>query len=51
MRLRWQERGGPPVTPPASDGFGSRLISRIFEGGVDFAFERAGLVCTLETPL
>jgi two-component sensor histidine kinase len=26
MRLRWQESGGPPVTPPSHKGFGSRLI-------------------------
>jgi two-component sensor histidine kinase len=30
MRLRWQESGGPPVTPPGRKGFGSRLI----EGGL-----------------
>ena len=24
MRLRWQESGGPPVTPPGRKGFGSR---------------------------
>jgi PAS domain S-box-containing protein len=27
--LRWEERGGPPVTPPASTGFGTKLISLI----------------------
>ena len=27
--LRWEERGGPPVTPPASTGFGTQLISLI----------------------
>jgi two-component sensor histidine kinase len=30
MRLRWQESGGPLVTPPGRKGFGSRLI----EGGL-----------------
>jgi hypothetical protein len=30
MRLRWQESGGPVVTPPGRKGFGSRLI----EGGL-----------------
>ena len=28
FRLRWGERGGPPVAPPTRRGFGSRLIER-----------------------
>src|SRR5262249_54859982 len=28
LRLRWAERGGPPVEPPRRKGFGSRLIER-----------------------
>ena len=28
FRLEWRERGGPPVTPPARMGFGSRLLRR-----------------------
>src|SRR5262249_6890603 len=30
--LRWQESGGPPVTPPERKGFGSRLLDQILEG-------------------
>ena len=26
--LRWQEKDGPPVTPPSRKGFGSRVIER-----------------------
>jgi len=26
VKLRWKERGGPPVTPPTRKGFGSRLL-------------------------
>jgi two-component sensor histidine kinase len=26
VRLRWRERGGPPVTPPVRKGFGSMLL-------------------------
>ena len=26
--LHWQEKGGPPVTPPSKEGFGSRVIER-----------------------
>ena len=40
--FEWVESGGPPVTPPGSRGFGSKLIERIVasyfegEGRVDF---------------
>ena len=30
LRFRWQEAGGPPVVPPARQGFGTRLIERSF---------------------
>ncbi len=26
IRLRWHETGGPPVTPPTRQGFGTKLI-------------------------
>jgi two-component sensor histidine kinase len=26
LRLRWRERGGPPVTPPTHKGFGTKLL-------------------------
>lgn len=29
IRLEWTETGGPPVTPPKREGFGSRLLTRI----------------------
>jgi hypothetical protein len=28
FRLRWEEKGGPPVSPPTHRGFGSRMIER-----------------------
>ncbi len=28
LLLRWQEKDGPPVTPPSRKGFGSRVIER-----------------------
>ena len=41
-RLRWQERGGPPVTAPHETGFGTELIRRAFgfelDGTADLAF-------------
>ena len=52
--LRWQEHGGPPVSPPTHQGFGSRLIQRSlaaeFLGEVDITFDPAGLVCTIDAP-
>ncbi|MCR5877247.1 sensor histidine kinase [Phenylobacterium sp. J367] len=55
LKLTWQERGGPPVTPPTRRGFGSRLIERSLQGEMrgeavlDFA--PAGLVCRVTLPL
>src|SRR3546814_12781774 len=28
LRMKWVERGGPPVTPPTRRGFGTRMIER-----------------------
>ncbi|WP_375463474.1 sensor histidine kinase [uncultured Methylobacterium sp.] len=55
LGLRWEERGGPTVTPPLRKGFGSRLIERglanELSGEVRMHYESAGVVCTLEMPL
>ncbi|HEX2553492.1 MAG TPA: PAS domain S-box protein [Microvirga sp.] len=55
LHLRWEERGGPPVAPPARRGFGTRLIERQlageFDGGVRLDFAPAGVVCTIEARL
>jgi PAS domain S-box-containing protein len=56
LRLRWAERGGPPVaTPPARRGFGSRVLEATVRGQlggrVSRAWEPAGLVCDVEVPL
>ena len=32
FRFRWQEEGGPPVTPPTHQGFGHRVLSHIAQG-------------------
>src|SRR5262245_4914164 len=55
LRLRWVERNGPRVQPPARQGFGLRLIERSLSGepdarvALDFAPE--GLTCAMETPV
>jgi PAS domain S-box-containing protein len=55
LLLRWQENGGPPVTPPSRKGFGSRLIERSLAQDLDAAvsieYAATGVVCTVEAPL
>jgi PAS domain S-box-containing protein len=55
FRLRWQERGGPPVRAPVRRGFGSRLIeyglARDLGGTVHLAFNEGGMECRIEAPL
>jgi PAS domain S-box-containing protein len=55
MRLRWQESGGPPVTPPGRKGFGTRLIERSLaqerDSGVRLDYEPAGAVCRITMPV
>ncbi len=49
--LDWTESGGPPVAPPQSKGFGSRLIQsglRGRKGSVSIDYERSGLHCRIE---
>jgi PAS domain S-box-containing protein len=52
--LRWIESGGPPAPPPASPGFGIRVISasveRQLEGEARFEWHPAGLRCSLAVP-
>jgi PAS domain S-box-containing protein len=54
MRLRWQESGGPPVTPPSRKGFGARLIERglaqELNGEVRLDYEPTGVVCEIVMP-
>jgi PAS domain S-box-containing protein len=52
MLLTWMEQGGPPVTAPDHEGFGSTLIERSLPGAsVERRFEPDGLVCTIDLPL
>jgi two-component sensor histidine kinase len=48
LRLRWEERGGPPVTAPTKHGFGTLLLKTSFPNArIDFGHE--GLTCEIET--
>src|SRR5665647_2153813 len=55
LLLSWKEEGGPPVTPPAHKGFGSRVIERglahELEGTTHLDYRPDGLVCTMDIPL
>jgi len=52
--LRWQEKDGPPVTPPIRKGFGSRVIERglphELQGTVNLDYRLDGVVCTINIP-
>ncbi|WP_376091667.1 HWE histidine kinase domain-containing protein [Roseomonas sp. CCTCC AB2023176] len=55
LRLLWVERGGPPVTPPASTGYGTELIRATatysLGGEVDLDYAAEGLTVELTIPL
>ena len=55
LRLTWQERGGPPVTPPERSGFGRAMIEtvvgRALEGDVVLSFPPKGVRCEIVIPL
>ena len=52
--LRWQERDGPPVTPPSRKGFGSWVIERGLAhelgGKVTLDYHSHGVACTIDIP-
>jgi two-component sensor histidine kinase len=50
LTLDWVETGGPELTAPSREGFGTTLLrggARQFQGTVDCRFERTGLRCSL----
>ena len=55
LNLEWSERGGPPVSPPETRGFGSRMIERglsaELRGTVRLDFRPDGLTCTIDAPI
>ncbi|MGE0007597.1 MAG: response regulator [Parvibaculaceae bacterium] len=54
LRISWRESGVPGVRPPASQGFGSKVIDLSIKtqlgGDVRFQWISDGLDCTLEIP-
>ena len=54
LTLRWVERGGPPVAPPARRGFGTRLLENALASPPDqiaLRFDPEGVHCTVEMAL
>jgi two-component sensor histidine kinase len=54
FKLVWRETGGPEVAQPLSQGFGSKLVSRVlsadFNGTVTVEYLPGGIVCSMEAP-
>lgn len=55
LHISWVEEGGPPVTPPAKTGFGTKLIKRGLaqesRAEVTLDYQSTGLVFTAVIPL
>jgi two-component sensor histidine kinase len=51
VTIQWQEKDGPPISQPARDGFGTRVIrfipARERNGRVDLDYRPEGLRCTI----
>ncbi len=55
LRLRWKEKGGPPVETPTRRSFGMQLIEKSFmsqlSGNALVSFNPMGVVCEFDIPL
>lgn len=55
LSFTWSERGGPPVSAPIRQGFGSRLLQRVLsaqlQAEVRMDFKEHGLHFTMEMPI
>lgn len=55
LRFSWAEDGGPPASPPARQGFGTKVImagiERQLQGQVAFDWPPEGLRCTIAVPM
>ncbi len=53
--LEWRESGGPEISAPKREGFGTRMIGRLlpasFQGKAELSYEAAGFEFLLEAPL
>jgi two-component sensor histidine kinase len=55
LRLNWEERGGPPVTPPTQKGFGTRLLevllARDLGASMKLHYDVSGVRCRVVVAL
>jgi len=54
LRLTWTEKGGPAVSQPTRQSFGTRMMGSLglqLNGQVQLAYERDGFVYVLDVPL
>jgi two-component sensor histidine kinase/CheY-like chemotaxis protein len=54
LELTWSEKGGPSVSAPSRQSFGTRLMGSLgqqLKGEVRLAYEPAGFVYTMEVPM
>jgi two-component sensor histidine kinase len=50
VRLEWTEEGGPVITPPTKQGFGSKIVAqslRSLSGSITPTFAPEGLRCLI----
>jgi PAS domain S-box-containing protein len=50
LKFQWRESGGPPVTTPARQGFGTLLLRTTFSGA-EIEYPPEGFRCALAIPL
>lgn len=54
LLIKWQEDGGPPVSPPSRQGFGTTLITQVvaraLRADVTLDYNPEGLVCRITVP-
>jgi two-component sensor histidine kinase/ActR/RegA family two-component response regulator len=54
LELTWSEKGGPSVSAPSRQSFGTRLIGSLgqqLKGNVRLAYEPTGFVYTMDVPM
>lgn len=55
LTLHWREAGGPPVQPPTSQGFGTKILNASIRhqigGNVAWDWRPSGLHCTVQLPV
>jgi two-component sensor histidine kinase len=51
FNFSWKEEGGPPVAPPTSLGFGTRVITSALDGDPQLTYDKNGVSYAISVPL